>query len=78
MLGFPWKGGIWGGVYMVHMVHGEGGRGDGEWGHGEGECGEGGGGNGERCYDRTACTIRLDLRRLVTRLYLDELILGAL
>ena len=31
-----------------------------------------------QCYDRTACTIRLDLRRLVTRLYLDGLILGAL
>ena len=30
------------------------------------------------CYNRTACTIRLDLRRLVTRLYLDGLILGAL
>ena len=30
------------------------------------------------CYDRTACTIRLDLRRLVTRLYLEGLILGAL
>ena len=29
------------------------------------------------CYDRTACTIRLDLRRLVTRLHLDELIVQA-
>ena len=33
---------------------------------------------GRGCYDRTACTIRLNLRRLVTRLYLDGLILGAL
>ena len=30
------------------------------------------------CYDRTACTIRLGLQWLVTRLYLDELILGAM
>ena len=31
-----------------------------------------------KCYDRTTCTIRLDLQRLVTRLYLDGLILGAM
>ena len=30
------------------------------------------------CYDWTACTIRLDLQKLVTRLYLDGLILGAM
>ena len=30
------------------------------------------------CYDRTACTIQLDLQGLVTRLYLDGLILGAM
>ena len=30
------------------------------------------------CYDRTACTIRMDLKELVTCLYLDGLILGVL